>query len=338
MVPNASRAPAGWFCDARRGGRRAREPTQIQGCRRGTRVADGDAMDLLPRAVSRAASLVVFALGLGACAAPPADEEVSQDEDALEGPASEARTAVFARGSVDVGVFTVLFPRARVAALLPDTLELGDLSSLGIAADVYPVLFVAGEQRGVHADFASLLTMTYDEAVVFVPNVRFVRGVDCVEGRTGGFLFSPAMYVSDVRPWLGTSGYRYPKRLEALRADERSFAVGTAPHERLAVTFGPSEALSAVGEANRARIAELASAPIIGTAKGDRRYAWSYFDWNLEAAEVTSLGVSGFVGDALGDGATLPLAFDRPGLNAAITGAFRLRTSWTLSRARRCSF
>lgn len=274
---------------------------------------------------------VVLAALVG-CAAPEEEGERAAEDTSAAQSGRGPREAVFARGAVDVVVFTVLFPRARVAALLPDALALGDVTSLGFGEDVYPVLFVVGRQIDVHAEAASMVSMSYDEAVVFVPEVRFGEGTDCVEGRAGPFLFSPAMYVADPRPWIGTSGYGYPKQLESLRSDARSFAVG----DRLEVAFRGASPLSPAGADNRARIAELASAPILGMAKGGKGYVWSFFDWNLRSAEVSSLGVSGFVRDALGDGTTVPLVFDRPGLNDGIAGAFRLQTSWSLSKARSC--
>jgi uncharacterized protein with NAD-binding domain and iron-sulfur cluster len=243
-------------------------------------------------------------------------------------------TGFFGTGAVD-GWFSF---HAVDAAALQSILPAGmTLAPQGFTpAGTHPVTLLANQQIGVRPSALPRFMgfSDYFEAIISVACVQ-------VEGQAGVFNYLPNLYLSN--RWAQLSGvwfYGFNKRMGQLSMGNADYRVAT-PEGRPVWSARYQDrgfARSLMDSPDAGRVQTLCDQVIVTEGKFSR-WQFSSFDFSLGTAEITPVSAEIEIADAslaqLPAGRMLapPLAMegDPPRHPQRLPGAFRIRTSWTLS-------
>lgn len=242
-------------------------------------------------------------------------------------------TSFFGTGSVEGWFSFHAVDAAALQAILPTGMTLAPQPFT--PAGTHPVTILANRQIGVRPSALPRLLgfRDYFEAIISVACVQ-------VEGHPGLFNFLPNLYLSNRAAQLsGVWFYGFAKRMGQITMGDADYAVatpdGTPVWSARYQERGFARSLFDSPEASR--VQTLCDQVIVTQGKFSR-WQFSSFDFSLGTAEITPVAAeidivsASFAQLPVGRMVTRPLAMDgdRP-LTQELPGAFRIRTSWTLS-------
>lgn len=243
-------------------------------------------------------------------------------------------TPFFGTGAVDGWFSFHAVDAAALQAILPPGMMLAPQAFT--PAGTHPVTLLANQQLGVRMSALPpfLGFAPYREAIVSVACVQ-------VEGHPGTFNYLPNLYLSNRMAQVsGVLFYGFNKRMGRIEMGNSAYAVAT-PDGRSVWSAryqdrGFPRSLFDSPEAGR--VQSLCDQVIVTEGKFTR-WHFSSFDFSLGTAEITPVAAEIEIQDATlaqlpkGRMVAHPLAMegDGPRDTQGLPGAFRIRTSWTLS-------
>lgn len=243
-------------------------------------------------------------------------------------------TSFFGTGAVDGWFSFHAVDAAALQSILPPGMTLAPQAIT--PAGTHPVTILANRQIGVRPSALPrfLGFRDYLEAIISVACVQ-------VEGRPGLFNYLPNLYLSNRAAQLaGVWFYGFDKRMGKLAMGDADYSVATpggAPvWSARYQNRGFPRSLFDSPEASR--VQTLCDQVIVTQGKVSR-WQFQSFDFSLGTAEITPVAAEITITDATlaqlpaGRMTTRPLAMDGDGAQhpQGLPGAFRIRTSWTLS-------
>ncbi|MBN8632707.1 MAG: NAD(P)-binding protein [Rhodobacterales bacterium] len=243
-------------------------------------------------------------------------------------------TSFFGTGAVDGWFSFHAVDATALQAILPPGMTLAPQSFT--PAGTHPVTILANRQIGVRASALPrfLGFRDYLEAIISVACVQ-------VEGQPGLFNYLPNLYLSNRAAQLsGVWFYGFDKRMGKLAMGDTDYSVatpdGTPVWSARYQDRGFARSLFASPEA--ARVQTLCDQVIVTQGKFSR-WQFQSFDFSLGTAEITPVAAEIDITNATlaelpaGRMVARPLAMPGEGTPPApgLPGAFRIRTSWTLS-------
>ena len=243
-------------------------------------------------------------------------------------------TSFFGTGMVDGWFSFHAVDAAALQTILPPGMTLAPQPFT--PAGTHPVTILANQQIGVRPSALPrfLGFRDYLEAIISVACVE-------VEGRPGLFNYLPNLYLSNRAAQLsGVWFYGFDKRMGQLAMGNAAYSVAT-PEGRPVWSARYEDrgfARSLFDSPEAARVQTLCDQVIVTQGKFSR-WQFSSFDFSLGTAEITPVSAQIDIADATlaqlpaGRMTARPLATDgeSPHHPQGLPGAFRIRTSWTLS-------
>jgi uncharacterized protein with NAD-binding domain and iron-sulfur cluster len=243
-------------------------------------------------------------------------------------------TPFFGTGAVDGWFSFHAVDAAALQAILPKGMSLQPQSFT--PAGTHPVTILANQQIGVRPSALPRLFgfRDYLEAIISVACVQ-------VEGHPGIFNYLPNLYLSNRAAQLaGVWFYGFNKRMGKLAMENAAYSVATPDGTPVwsARYQARGFARSLMDSPEAARVQTLCDQVIVTEGKLCR-WQFSSFDFSLGTAEITPVAAEIDIADATlaelpaGRMTARPLAMSDDGARPAhgLPGAFRIRTSWTLS-------
>ncbi|MBL9050158.1 MAG: NAD(P)-binding protein [Tabrizicola sp.] len=243
-------------------------------------------------------------------------------------------TPFFGTGAVDGWFSFHAVDAAALQAILPAGMTLHPQAFT--PAGTHPVTILANQQLGVRASALPrfLGFRPYFEAIISVACVQ-------VEGHPGIFNYLPNLYLSNRAAQLsGVWFYGFNKRMGKLSMGNADYSVATPDGAPVwsARYQDRGFARSLMDSPDAGRVQTLCNQVIV--TEGElSRWQFSSFDFSLGTAEITPVSAEITIQNSAlaelpaGRMSARPLAM--PGDGAAprhgLPGAFRIRTSWTLS-------
>jgi uncharacterized protein with NAD-binding domain and iron-sulfur cluster len=243
-------------------------------------------------------------------------------------------TSFFGTGAVDGWFSFHTVDAAALQAILPKGMTLAPQAFT--PAGTHPVTILANQQIGVRPSALPRLLgfRDYMEAIISVACVQ-------VEGHPGLFNYLPNLYLSNRAAQLsGVWFYGFNKRMGKLAMGNADYAVATPDGTPVwsARYQDRGFARSLMDSPDAARVQSLCDQVIVTEGKVCR-WQFSSFDFSLGTAEITPVSAEIDIHQPslaqlpAGRMTAAPLAM--PGDSApsahGLPGAFRIRTSWTLS-------
>jgi uncharacterized protein with NAD-binding domain and iron-sulfur cluster len=243
-------------------------------------------------------------------------------------------TPFFGTGAVDGWFSFHAVDAAALQAILPPgmTLHPQDLTPKG----THPVTILANRQLGVRASALPgfLGFRPYFEAIISVASVQ-------VDGHPGVFNYLPNLYLSNRAAQLsGRWFYGFDKRMGRLAMGNADYSVATPDGSPVwsARYQARGFAGSLMDSPDAGRVQTLCDQVIVTQGKLSR-WQFSSFDFSLGTAEITPVAAEITIEDSAlaelpaGRMSAPPLAVSGGATRHGhgLPGAFRIRTSWTLS-------
>lgn len=243
-------------------------------------------------------------------------------------------TSFFGTGAVDGWFSFHAINAAALQAILPPGMTLAPQPFT--PTGTHPVTILANQQIGVRPSALPRILgfKDYFEAIISVACVQ-------VEGHPGLFNYLPNLYLSNRAAQLsGVWFYGFNKRMGQLAMGNADYAVATPEGQPVwsARYQDRGFARSLFDSPDAARVQTLCDQVIVTQGKFSR-WQFSSFDFSLGTAEITPVSAQIDVSNAglaqlpAGRMTARPLAMDGDGVQhpQGLPGAFRIRTSWTLS-------
>jgi uncharacterized protein with NAD-binding domain and iron-sulfur cluster len=243
-------------------------------------------------------------------------------------------TPFYGTGAVDGWFSFHAVDAAALHAILPKGMTLAPqaITPLG----THPVTILANQQIGVRPSALPRLFgfRDYLEAIISVACVQ-------VDGHPGIFNYLPNLYLSNRMAQLaGVWFYGFNKRMGKLAMQNAAYSVATPDGQPVwsARYQDRGFARSLFDSPESARVQTLCDQVIVSQCKLGK-WHFSSFDFSLGTAEITPVSAEIDIVDAslaelpAGRMVARPLAMDGDGQHhpQGLPGAFRIRTSWTLS-------
>lgn len=243
-------------------------------------------------------------------------------------------TSFFGTGAVDGWFSFHAVDAGQLQAILPTGMTLAPqpFSPPG----THPVTILANQQIGVRPSALPrfLGFKDYFEAIISIACVQ-------VDGHPGLFNYLPNLYLSNRAAQLsGVWFYGFNKRMGKLAMGNAAYAVATPDGTPVwsARYQDRGFARSLFDSPDAARVQTLCDQVIVTQGKFSR-WQFSCFDFSLGTAEITPVSAEVDIADAglaqlpAGRMTAPPLAMDDGPVRhtRGLPGAFRIRTSWTLS-------
>lgn len=243
-------------------------------------------------------------------------------------------TSFFGTGAVDGWFSFHAVDAAALQAILPPGMSLAPQAIT--PAGTHPVTILANRQIGVRPSALPrfLGFRDYLEAIISVACVR-------VEGTPGLFNYLPNLYLSNRAAQLaGVWFYGFDKRMGNLAMEGSAYSVATPDGTPVwsARYQDRSFPRSLFDSPEASRVQTLCDQVIVTQGKLSR-WQFQSFDFSLGTAEITPVAAEIEITDATlaqlpaGRMTSRPLAMHGDGSQhpQGLPGAFRIRTSWTLS-------
>lgn len=243
-------------------------------------------------------------------------------------------TSFFGTGMVDGWFSFHAVDAAALQAILPKGMTLAPQAFTPIGT--HPVTILANQQIGVRPSALPRFMgfRDYLEAIISVSCVQ-------VDGQPGLFNYLPNLYLSNRMAQLaGVWFYGFDKRMGKLTMGNADYSVATPEGQPVwsARYQDRGFARSLFDSPDASRVQTLCDQVIVSQC-GLGGWHFSSFDFSLGTAEITPVAAEIDITDATltqlpaGRMAAQPLAMEGDGLHhpLGLPGAFRIRTSWTLS-------
>ncbi len=243
-------------------------------------------------------------------------------------------TSFFGTGAVDGWFSFHAVDAAALQAVLPKGMTLAPQAFT--PAGTHPITILANQQFGVRPSALPrfLGFRDYLEAIISVACVQ-------VDGHPGLFNYLPNLYLSNRMAQLaGVWFYGFYKRMGKLAMENSTYSVATPDGTPVwsAQYQNRGFARSLFDSPDASRVQTLCDQVIVSRCKSGR-WHFSSFDFSLGTAEITPVNAEIEITDSAlaqlpaGRMVAHPLAMDGDGLHhpQGLPGAFRIRTSWTLS-------
>lgn len=243
-------------------------------------------------------------------------------------------TPFFGTGAVDGWFSFHAVDAAALQAILPTGMTLAPQPFT--PAGTHPVTLLANQQLGVRMSALPkfLGFRPYREAIVSISCVQ-------VDGHPGIFNYLPNLYLSN--RWAQISGvifYGFNKRMGQIDMGNSAYAVATPDGKPVWSARYEARGFprTLFDSPDAARVQTLCDQVIVTEGKFTR-WHFSSFDFSLGTAEITPVAAEIDIHDSAlaqlpaGRMVAHPLAMDGEGPRdtRGLPGAFRIRTSWTLS-------
>ena len=176
---------------------------------------------------------------------------------------------------------------------------------------------------------------SYDEFLVYIPNVQLKSGYACGGQVPGPAAYMPVLFLDQQLPvTLGVQYYGFNKILAKMTASDRGFGIATMDGGPLYDSwFGKEEPLNQQGISGFSRIAGLIPPALMGRIKnsdGSSSMIWSGLSLDLTQAQYYTLPVDAVDRAQLVDGLSSLVGqhFHRPGVNFDYLGGYRIRGAY----------
>ena len=243
-------------------------------------------------------------------------------------------TSFFGTGAVDGWFSFHAIDANALQAILPPGLTLHPQSIT--PAGTHPVTLLANQQSGVRPSALPRFMgfPTYQEAIVSIACVQ-------VEGHPGIFNYLPNLYLSNAAAQLsGVLFYGFNKRLGQLRMGNADYAVAAQDGTPVwSARYQHRGFAGSLMDSPDCGLVQTLCGQVIVTQGKLSRWQFSAFDFDLDTASITPASAEIDIHDTTlaqlpaGLMTARPLAMPgdpvQPGPH--LPGAFRIRTSWTLS-------